>query len=115
MSRKLSPEAEAEKTVLALKLVADHLYNGHDMAVTRKWLCHATGYNDRAVRELLEIARENGALVCNDQDGRGYYLAETEEEIARQYKRDRARALSVLARLKPYRQALKKGAYCDAV
>jgi len=113
MRKPLSPEAEAERIVLALQMVDKYLHRGHSLAVTRSSLSMATGYNDRVVRELLEIARNEGALICNDQDGHGYYLAETEEEIERQYKRDRARALSVLKRLKPYRTALRKGEFRD--
>lgn len=108
MSRKRSPEAEIQMRAEADAFAERWLYSGHRNAVTRDRLVRMSGINDRAVRELLELARDNGALICNDQDGMGYYLAETDDEIDRQYRRDRARALAVLKRLKPYRQALKE-------
>ena len=97
--------SEDLKTELALK-IAGRLRHGHANAMKRRELAATVGMNDRGVRELLETARDNGVLICNDQDGKGYYLAETVDEIERQYRRDRARALSVLKRLKASRHAL---------
>ena len=83
-----------------------HLHKGRSHAVSRKSLATMTGLSDRQVRDMIEQARANGALICNDQDGHGYYLAETYDEIQRQYSRDYARAISLLVRLKPFREAL---------
>lgn len=83
------------------------LPTGHDNAMTRQKLVASSGINDRKVRELLEQARDAGFLICNDQDGRGYYIAKDDDEVERQYRRDYARAISVLKRLKPFRRHLK--------
>ena len=82
--------------------------SGQANAVTRAELARLTQLPDRQLRELLEIARDKGHLICNDQDGRGYYLAETIDEIESQYRRDHTRALSILKRLKPFRRALSQ-------
>ena len=83
------------------------LEHGHNNAVGREVLARRYGLSDRIVREKIEAARDEGVLICNDQDGKGYYLAETVDEIERQYRRDKARALNVLKRLKASRRALK--------
>ena len=79
---------------------------GKANAISRKELSNALCLPDRTVRALIEDARAAGVLICNDQDGRGYYLAETKDEIERQFRRDKARAMSLLVRMKPFREAL---------
>lgn len=104
MSRAMTEE-ERKALVLDVTCLLEY---GHENARTRSELVRRTGFNDRAVREILEQARDAGWLVCNDQDGKGYYLAIEVDEIERQYKRDRARALSVLKRLRPFRHRLRE-------
>ena len=88
--------------------VTDLLMFGRENARTRREICDKTGYSDRVVREIIEAARDNGWLICNDQDGRGYYLGWTADEIEAQFKRDHARAMSILTRLKPFRHRLRE-------
>ena len=90
-----------------IELVPNMLLYGHENARTRSEIVEKSGYNDRYVREIIEAARDAGWLVCNEQDGRGYYLAWTVDEIERQFWRDQNRALSILKRQRPFRQALK--------
>lgn len=82
------------------------LKHGKDLANTRQWISMHTGIHDRKVREIIEELRNEGHLICNEQDGSGYYLAETTEEILRQYKQDCNRAMSNLRRTNPFRHAL---------
>ena len=103
----MSSEEMSLKQAMARDL-AEKIPVGHHNAISRDALAARSGLCDRHVRELLETARDLGVLICNDQDGKGYYIAETPEEIERQYKRDKARALSVLKRLKASRAALKE-------
>lgn len=84
------------------------LRKGHGNARPIKELAEGLFLNERTVRELLEDARAHGFLVCNEQDGRGYYLAETMDEVERQYRRDYRRAMSLLVRLKPMRKILRQ-------
>lgn len=101
-------QEKAEMKGMVADGVLKHLEYGRKHAMTRKQLVTLTGLNDRAVRECIELLRGEGYLICNEQDGRGYYLADTDDEIERQYRMDHARALSVLKRLTPYRRALKE-------
>lgn len=84
------------------------LGRGHANAKPRHQLAVDLGISDRAARKLIEEARAEGLLICNDQDSKGYYIAETQEELKRQYWQDTARALSILKRRAPLREALKK-------
>lgn len=80
---------------------------GEKNAVTRAELSRILGMRDRPLRELIERARREGAIIINRQNGRGYYLSEDIADIERQYRADRARALSILARCKHMRRTLK--------
>lgn len=79
---------------------------GRENAISRHMLASKTKLNDRTVRECIEQARRDGVFVIASPSG-GYYQATTTEEIEAQYRIDRARALSVLARLTPMRRYLK--------
>lgn len=102
----MSSEDLSLKQAMALDLAA-HLPTGHGNAVTREQLSRESGLSDRHVRELLETARCMGILICNDQDGKGYYVAETIEEVERQYWREKARMVSVWNAMKPLYDYLK--------
>lgn len=69
---------------------------GRENAVTRAQLCDKLGMGDRAVRQLIEDARNQGALIVNEQNGKGYYIATKPDEVYRQYMVNKARALSIL-------------------
>ena len=98
-----------EKTLDYIKeTIKEHLVRGKGAGVTRTWLATQTGVNDRSVRLAIEDLRNDGMLICNDQDGKGYYLASDERDIMRQYRRDCARAMSILKRLKPLRMAVRE-------
>lgn len=86
------------------------LKHGRDLANSRQWISMHTGIHDRRVRELIEELRNEGHLICNAQNGGGYYLAETTEEILQQYRQDCNRAMSILRRIKPFRHALIEAA-----
>lgn len=80
---------------------------GKENAVSREVLATRLGLPDRTVRRLIEEARDRGEMICNDGDGEGYYLACDIGQIERQYRKDRARALTVLKRLKTMRKMLR--------
>ena len=81
---------------------------GEANAVSRTTLTFRLDMNDRAVRELIEKARNDGCFILNKQNGKGYYLPDSIEDIHRQYKQDTSRALAILKRRKHLRQALKE-------
>lgn len=84
------------------------LKHGSENAISRKQLCVEMDMGDRAVRALIEKARDEGCLILNNQDGRGYYLPKTIEDVQRQYKQDTNRAMSILKRRKHMRKILKE-------
>lgn len=86
--------------------IADFIPEGRQNAVTRAELASSLAITDRLVRRLIAKAREHGELILND--GTGYYRSHDVHEIYRQYRTDRARALSVLRRLKTMRRLLKE-------
>ena len=88
--------------------IEDFIPEGKENAITRPELARVLGMTDRAVRKEIELARDRGALICNDGDGAGYYTARDICQIERQYRTDRARALAVLKRLKTMRRMLRQ-------
>ena len=79
---------------------------GKENAVSREVLSTRLGLPDRTVRKLIEEARDRGELICNDGDGEGYYRSYDIGQIERQDRVDRARAMSVMKRLKTMRRML---------
>lgn len=80
---------------------------GEDNAVSGAYLSSRLGMSDRAVRRAIEAARAEGLLICNAQDGKGYYQSRDVAALKRQYRQDTSRALSILKRRKPLRDYLK--------
>lgn len=61
--------------------------------------------SDRMMRKAVSEAKRQGVMICND--GEGYYQTEELGDLYRQYKRDTARAMSILKARKPMRDVLK--------
>ena len=89
-------------------VAVNRLGRGHEQARPVKELASVLLINERTLRELLEQARGEGYLICNDMDGKGYYLADTIDDVERQYERDYGRAMALLVRLKPMRRMLRE-------
>jgi biotin operon repressor len=87
--------------------IVDYIPVGKENAIPRHDLARVLGLTDRACRKAIEEARDRGELIVNDGDGEGYYLACDIDQIESQYRKDRARALSVLKRLKTMRRMLR--------
>lgn len=83
--------------------------HGKENAVTRDELRRFTGWGDRVLRENIERARNEGVVIANDQDGKGYYRPVTREEMARLYRSNQNRALSILRQQKHIRERLNDG------
>ena len=84
------------------------LKQGESNAISRDALAALMGMSDRKVREVIEMARNEGVFVLNRQNGRGYYLPESLDDIYRQYKQDSSRAMAILRRRKHMRKILKE-------
>lgn len=87
--------------------IASIIPTGKERAVKRSDLVQQTSYTDGEVRRMIAQARAEGLFICNEQDGRGYYISDDLADIEKQYRQDRARALSILARCKHMRRYLK--------
>ena len=83
------------------KAIVDYIPVGRENAVTRRQLCELTGMRDRALRNAIEDARQNGEIIINAQDGRGYYRSEEPKDLAGQYVRNRNRAMAILVHRSP--------------
>lgn len=88
-------------------LVAEAVPLGKEKAISRRDLAGKLGVCDRTMREWLEIARNDGLVIANDQDGLGYYRPVTDEEIRRQYVQSRNRTMSQLRQQKYLRARLR--------
>jgi transcriptional regulator with XRE-family HTH domain len=80
---------------------------GRKNAITREALAIKLGMSDRQTRKAIEVARASGLLIMCEQNGRGYYQSDDLEEMRFQYQQDTHRALSILRRRKPLRDALR--------
>lgn len=84
------------------------LKHGHENAVSRHRLCYEMDMSDREIRKLIEKARDEGCLILNNQDGKGYFLPASIEDVRKQYVQDKNRAMSILKRQKHMRRLLKE-------
>ena len=80
--------------------ILDYIGFGKANAVTRDQLCAWTGLSDRAIRKLIEIARNQGAVIINNQDGEGYYQSDDLQDLLAQYRTNHSRAMSILRQQK---------------
>lgn len=81
---------------------------GRENAVTRRELAMRLGVSDRVMRRMIEDGRAEGLIIINDGTGRGYYQTNDLAEMERQYRQDTSRALAILKRRAPLRNALKE-------
>lgn len=89
--------------------ILDHIPTGAANAIPRAELAARLELSDRRTREAIQKARDDGALILNEQGGAGYYVATADDldAIERQYRQDTSRALSILRRRKAMRALLK--------
>jgi DNA-binding GntR family transcriptional regulator len=85
-----------------------YLKKGRKNAVTRSELARLAGVSDRRMRKAIEDLRNEGYLICNLQDGKGYFIAESEQDLKSQFAINNARAMSILIQQKYIRRELKK-------
>jgi DNA-directed RNA polymerase specialized sigma24 family protein len=81
---------------------------GKENAISRQELCLLLGLPDRAVRKLIQDARDRGEVILNDSSGAGYFTSSDIGELKRQYRTNRNRALSVLRQQKYLRRKIEE-------
>lgn len=64
--------------------------------------------SDRTVRKAIEKARQEGMIICNAQDGNGYFLPNSYEDLDAQERRNTNRALAILRQNKFIRRRKKE-------
>ena len=79
--------------------------NGRRNAISREDLAAALHTTDRKMRKAVAEAKTQGVMICNDGDG--YYQSDELSDLWRQYRRETARAMSILKARKPMREVLK--------
>lgn len=78
---------------------------GRRNAISREDLAAALHTTDRKMRKAVAEAKTQGLMICNDGDG--YYQSDELSDLWRQYRRETARAMSILKARKPMRDVLK--------
>ena len=88
--------------------IVDFIPRGRENAIRRADLVARLNLPDRKVREMIETARKDGALILNDQSGAGYYISEDLGELKRQMRSNKNRAMSILRQNTHLRRKIKE-------
>lgn len=88
--------------------IMDYIPVGKENAVGRETLRVRLNLPDRAVRRLIQEARDRGEVILNDQDGLGYYTSRDLGQLERQYNTNRKRALSILRQQRGLRLRIRE-------
>ena len=81
---------------------------GRRNAIRRDSLAMLLDLSDRRLRQIIEEARACGYVILSLPNGGGYYLSNDTDEIHAFYLREKARAASILHRLRPIHKILKE-------
>nr|DAF15934.1 MAG TPA: transcriptional repressor DicA [Caudoviricetes sp.] len=98
-------KADIPQRTAETERIAALIPHGRRNAISRAELAAAMQTSDRMMRKAVSEAKRQGVMICND--GEGYYQTEELGDLYRQYKRDTARAMSILKARKPMRDVLK--------
>lgn len=88
--------------------IAEYIPFGANNAIKRNVLVDLLGCSDREVRRMIEVARQEGAVILNFSDGKGYFRPEKKEEVEKYIRQEEARAKSIFFNLKSAKIALRK-------
>lgn len=64
--------------------------------------------SDREMRRMLEVSRQNGNIIINFQNGKGYFRPDKKEEVERYIRQEEARAKTIHFNLKSAKKALRR-------
>lgn len=92
------------------KNVLDYLSVGSANARTARELSQLINADTRTITQEIRRLRLQGHFICanSQKNCKGYFLAESREELERHYRQMRGRALSIFQAMKPIRQHLKQ-------
>lgn len=60
------------------------------------------------MRDHISVLRMSGIPICNSQDGNGYFIPATKEEVLAQMKQTRSRAMKELAQIRALKDLLRE-------
>ena len=98
-------KAETPQRTAETEIISALIPCGRRNAITREALAAAMHTTDRKMRKAVAEAKRQGLMICNDGDG--YYQSDELSDLWRQYRRETARAMSILKARKPMREVLK--------
>ena len=98
-------KADISQRTTETERIACLIPKGRRNAISREDLAAALHTTDRKMRKAVAEAKKQGVMICNDGDG--YYQSDELSDLWRQYRRETARAMSILKARKPMRDALK--------
>lgn len=98
-------KADIPQRTAETERIAALIPHGRWNAITRENLAAALHTTDRKMRKAVAEAKKQGLMICNDGDG--YYQSDELSDLWRQYRRETARAMSILNARKPMRAVLK--------
>ena len=76
--------------------VLSYIPVGRDNPIRRIDLKRMLGIPDRIMRDLITTLRAQGWPILNNQDGRGYYIADNEADIERFRRQELTRACQII-------------------
>lgn len=80
---------------------------GHMFAVKEEQIMEDMHLTDRALRKMIERERMAGCLICNEQDGKGYYIASSPAEANRFIRKSMRMVRSLSRQCKQFRDYIK--------
>lgn len=98
-------KADIPQRTTETERIAALIPHGRRNAISRAELAAAMQTTDRKMRKAVSEAKTQGVMICNDGDG--YYQSDELSDLWRQYRRETARAMSILKARKPMREVLK--------
>lgn len=98
-------KADIPQRTTETERIAGLIPSGRRNAISREDLAAALHTTDRKMRKAVAEAKKQGLMICNDGDG--YYQSDELSDLWRQYRRETARAMSILKARKPMREVLK--------
>lgn len=98
-------KADIPQRTVETERIAGLIPSGRRNAISREDLAAALHTTDRKMRKAVAEAKKQGVMICNDGDG--YYQSDELSDLWRQYRRETARAMSILKARKPMREVLK--------
>lgn len=93
--------------------ISEYVPYGADNAISRYDLLNVVRsafgeVSDREMRRMLEYSRQNGNIIINFQNGKGYFRPDSKEEIEKYIRQEEARAKTIHFNLKSAKKALRR-------